>query len=270
MQGFREGDKVKAVILKIEQRRISLSLKPSLFDPEDFATDDEANDVQKSHPEPEQAQDDEVEQSDDEDDQDDGMKIDLDIQPYQLPAGSSAPPKSTVPSLVVSGGFQWSAPDVGLSAGDEEDEPESEDEEAGAPSRKKRKRKQIEHDLTADMHTKTPESNSDFERLLLGSPNSSYLWIQYMSFQLQISEVEKAREVAHRGLKTIHFREEQERLNVWIALLNLECTYGTDESLEKCFKDAAKANDSKTVHLRLAAILDQADKHDVRFYFGLR
>ena len=113
------------------------------------------------------------------------------------------------------------------------------------------------------MHTKAPESTADFERLLLGSPNSSYLWIQYMSFQLQISEIDKAREIAKRALKTINFREEQEKLNVWIALLNLENVYGTDESLESTFKDAARHNDSKTVHLRMAEIFEQSDKPEV-------
>ncbi|KAL0958327.1 hypothetical protein HGRIS_000472 [Hohenbuehelia grisea] len=79
-----------------------------------------------------------------------------------------------------------------------------------------------------------------------------------MSFQLQVSEIEKAREIAHCTLRTIDFREEQEKLNVWIALLNLENVYGTDESLELTFKDAACHNNS--IHLRLAAILDQSEK----------
>jgi len=114
--------------------------------------------------------------------------------------------------------------------------------------------------LTSEMHTKTPESNADFERLLLGSPNSSYLWIQYMSFQLPLSELDKAREIGRKAIQTINFREEKERLNVWIALLNLENVYGTEDSLQAVFKEAARANDSKTVHLRLASILDQAEK----------
>ena len=116
------------------------------------------------------------------------------------------------------------------------------------------------------MHTRQPESTADFERLLLGSPNSSFLWIQYMSFQLQLSEIDKAKEIAKRSLRTINFREEGEKLNVWIALLNLENKYGTDDSLEVVFKDAARHNDSKTIHLRLAAIFDESDRHDVNFF----
>jgi len=83
-----------------------------------------------------------------------------------------------------------------------------------------------------------------------------------MSFQLQLSEVEKAREIGKRALKTINFREEQEKLNVWIGLLNLENVYGTEETMEVMFKDAARHNDSKTIHLRLASIYDQTEKHE--------
>lgn len=81
-----------------------------------------------------------------------------------------------------------------------------------------------------------------------------------MSFQLQLSEVDKAREIGRRALQTINYREEQEKLNVWIALLNLENQFGTDESLETLFKDAARHNDSKTVHLKLAAIFEESEK----------
>lgn len=132
------------------------------------------------------------------------------------------------------------------------------------PNKKRRKKgKEIEMDLTAEMHTKAPESTADFDRLLLGSPNSSYLWIQYMAFLLQLADVDKARDVARRALRSINFREEQEKLNVWIALLNLENTYGNEQTVDVVFKEAARANDSKTVHLRLASILETSEKFQV-------
>ena len=53
---------------------------------------------------------------------------------------------------------------------------------------------------------RTPESTDDYERLLLGHPNSSVLWIQYIAFLLHIAEVDKARTVAEKALKTISFR----------------------------------------------------------------
>lgn len=146
---------------------------------------------------------------------------------------------------------------------DTQSESESESSDDDQPAKKKKKRHEIEHDLTADLHNRTPQSSADFERLLLSSPNSSFSWIQFMSFQLLLSESEKARETGRRALQTINLREEQERLNVWIALLNLENSYGTEQTLDAVFKEAARANDSKTIHLRLASILEDAQKIEV-------
>ncbi|KAJ3882712.1 hypothetical protein F5051DRAFT_393458 [Lentinula edodes] len=255
LRGFRENDRVKAVIVEIKDKRISLSLKPSRFAVE--ADDPQANDqpideldgvdVQSSRSE--------AGDEDSSDDDESVMRVDVNTQP-QL-QHSYATGKSSNAPLKLSD-YQWFGDTVDVDASHSHDSDDSDDE---APSKKKKKRKEIEQDLTAQMHSKAPESSADFERLLLGSPNSSYLWIQYMSFQLQLSEIEKAREIGRRALDKISFREEAEKLNVWVALLNLENAYGIDETLEKVFKDAARANDSKTVHLRLASILDQSDKH---------
>lgn len=46
-------------------------------------------------------------------------------------------------------------------------------------------------------------------------------------YVFQATEIEKARSVARRALQTMSYRSEGERLNVWIALLNLENMYGT-------------------------------------------
>lgn len=51
-----------------------------------------------------------------------------------------------------------------------------------------------------------PDSTTAFERLLLSSPDSSLLWLQYMAFHLQATEIEQARAIAERALKTISFR----------------------------------------------------------------
>ncbi|KAI9442880.1 hypothetical protein BJY52DRAFT_1317483 [Lactarius psammicola] len=56
-----------------------------------------------------------------------------------------------------------------------------------------------------------------------------------MSFRLQPSAVNKAREIAERALRTINLRE----LNVWIALMNLKLST-VPKSLESVFKDAAR------------------------------
>lgn len=51
-----------------------------------------------------------------------------------------------------------------------------------------------------------PQDAAAFERLLLASPNSSLLWLQYMAQHLQATQIEQARAVAERALKTISFR----------------------------------------------------------------
>lgn len=51
-----------------------------------------------------------------------------------------------------------------------------------------------------------PQDAATFDRLLLASPNSSLLWLQYMAHHLQATQIEQARAVAERALKTISFR----------------------------------------------------------------
>jgi rRNA biogenesis protein RRP5 len=264
----------------MERHRISFGLKPSYFvdgavgESEETQGDidgpeSEVLGVVEEHDEmldAEQLEDnstiEEVVGDDSEDEAYNDVQFDLGPASHVLQQRTVGPSSAAI--LKLQGGFHWLG-----------NEPRSEDDvESGSSSdeslgtyrdskKKKRRRKEIEQDSTAIMLNKTPESNADFERLLLGSPDSSYLWVQYMSFQLQLSEVEKGREIGRRALQTINFREEQEKLNVWIALLNLENVYGTDETLDTTFKDAACHNDSKTIHLRLASIFDQTEKHEV-------
>lgn len=49
----------------------------------------------------------------------------------------------------------------------------------------------------------------------MASPNSSYLWIKYMAFELSLTQVEKARTIAERALKIIRHRDETEKTNIW-------------------------------------------------------
>lgn len=168
---------------------------------------------------------------------------------------------AVTPALALEGGFAWNA-HGNRHEGEQSEESDSSDDEEGRKQKKRRGKKALQEDVTADLATKMPETSQDFERMLLGSPNSSYLWIQFVSFHVQLGDIQKARDVAQHALQTIHFREEQEKFNVWIALLNLENTYGSEESLESTFKEACSFNDAKAVHLRLADILEQSGKRE--------
>ncbi|PCD35758.1 hypothetical protein AU210_008317 [Fusarium oxysporum f. sp. radicis-cucumerinum] len=151
---------------------------------------------------------------------------------------------------------EWSA--------DPFDEPESESEEQSKDNektkKKRRNRDEIQVDRTAELDANGPQTSSDYERLLLGQPDSSELWIAYMAFQMQVSELSKAREVAERAIKSINIREETEKLNVWVAYLNLEVAYGTKQTVEEVFKRACQYNDAQEVHERLASIYIQSEK----------
>ncbi|KFQ92227.1 Protein RRP5, partial [Nipponia nippon] len=180
------------------------------------------------------------------------------------------------PRLQVSMGFTW---DEDINAVDipvlNQKEESSESEEDEDPQSKLKKQTKKEKELEKQKKEKElckleaalmdpsrqPQSADDFDRLVLSSPNSSILWLQYMAFHLQATEIEKARAVAERALKTICFREEQEKLNVWVALLNLENMYGTEETLMKVFERAVQYNEPLKVFQHLCDIYANSEKY---------
>jgi rRNA biogenesis protein RRP5 len=179
---------------------------------------------------------------------------------------TDAPPLVAEP-LDISAGFRWDGQDAEGASSAESDDDDAESETSEPSPKRGKADGGFVDDRTGDMATDAPTSATDFERLLLGSPDSSFLWIQYMSYHIQLSEIATAREIAQRALNTIGFREEGEKLNIWVAILNLENAYGSDESLDEAFKEAAQRNEPKTIHLKLADIFEQTGKFEVRGYF---
>jgi len=56
-------------------------------------------------------------------------------------------------------------------------------------------------------------------------------------------------------------------MNLWVAFLNLENTYGTQESLMKVFERSVAYNDPKKMYLHLVKIFERANKTDVSSSF---
>ena len=54
-----------------------------------------------------------------------------------------------------------------------------------------------------------------------------------MAFYIAKSDQTKAREIAKRALEKIKFREEAERLNVYLAWFNMENACNNEEEAEK-------------------------------------
>eukprot|EP00727_Mastigamoeba_balamuthi_P004370 m51a1_g13931 putative RRP5 (2017) ;mRNA; f:845282-852295 len=169
-------------------------------------------------------------------------------------------------ALQVAAGFSWG--NAATTRADD-DESSDEDEKKAQPKEpknkakkeeKRRKEEEIakrEQELAGD---KAPETAIEFDRLLLGAPDSSFIWIKYMAFYLSMTEVEKARQVAERALSKINAREEKERENVWVALLNLEHTFGTPSTLSAVLDRALQSANPKRILSQMALIYESADR----------
>ena len=271
---YDEGDAVKAKITKIdrEQGKISFSLKASHFkDEEDEDSEDE--DMSEDGLGGVQLEGD----SDDEDDDDDismgGVDVDEDDSEEENEEEDSdddVPMSGTKPSKdggLGASGFDWSGnfqkEDDAAAASD------SDDDEDAKKKKKKSRKPEIQVDRTGDLDANGPQSVADYERLLLGEPDSSLLWLQYMAFQLELGEVEKARTIAERALRSITMGQDAEKLNIWVALLNLENTYGNDESLDEVFKRACEYNEPSEIYERLISIYIQSGKNEVRLWIAV-
>lgn len=108
-----------------------------------------------------------------------------------------------------------------------------------------------------------PRNADEFEKLIRTSPNSSFVWIKYMAFMLSVADVEKARSIAERALRTINIREESEKLNIWVAYFNLENEYGNppEEAIKKLFHRALQYCDPKKLHLALLGMYERTEQH---------
>ncbi|GEQ68490.1 hypothetical protein JCM33374_g2158 [Metschnikowia sp. JCM 33374] len=248
---FSEGDRVKVKILKIDssKKQLSLGMKASYF------TDLSDEDVEMS---------DAVNESDAEVDEEDEVMDDAfesgDASESEDEEETETKNENKGLSGLSTNGFDWTA-----SILDQAEDNESSDDEGEDFTQTKKKRgkgkKQVK-DRTQEMNSRAPESVGDFERLLVGNPDSSVLWMNYMSFQLQLGEIDKSREIAERALKTINYREEQEKMNIWIAILNLENSFGSDESLAEAFQRSVQYMDSLTMHQKLIGIYVLSEKFE--------
>ena len=54
---------------------------------------------------------------------------------------------------------------------------------------------------------------------------------------------------------------------MWIASLNLETLYGTEETVQKIFDEAVRQNDAKKIYLRMVDICVRNNKPEVHTHF---
>ncbi|KAI9002578.1 hypothetical protein DFJ74DRAFT_696109 [Hyaloraphidium curvatum] len=286
---YQVGDAVRAIILKVDEtrKRVSFGLKSTYFEEELGGELSEEEDKETGGEEESVGDDSEtrshgslggVEEVEDWSEDDGGGEPVADAYngiANRMDSASDSDQSSEdgeAGALETSHGFVWDAKatrasdeEVEADASADDDQGEDRAEHGKSRRAKRRSKRELEEEISRKEEemldpNRAPQSADDFERFLLGSPSSSYIWVKYMAFHLQLGEVERAREVAERALQTIHFREEAEKLNVWIAYLNLENAYGTQDKLDAVFARACQYNDSKDMHLRMVAIYEQSGK----------
>ncbi|XP_014514109.1 rRNA biogenesis protein RRP5 [Vigna radiata var. radiata] len=130
---------------------------------------------------------------------------------------------------------------------------------------KEEREKQIRAAEERLLEEDVPRTADEFEKLIRSSPNSSFIWINYMDFMISMADVEKARSIAERALMTINVREENEKLNIWKAYFNLENKYGNprEEAVMKIFHRALQYNDPKKVYLALLGMYERTEQHNL-------
>jgi len=158
------------------------------------------------------------------------------------------------------GGFDWATGKAVAVAGDSDSDSDDEDMGVAATAgSKKRKggsgRKGISaaEDRLADDGA-APESVDDFERLIASNPGAALTWIRFMAWHVSMTDLEAARVVAERAVKTLQFRDESEKQAVWLAYLNLEAAHGDVGAFEVVYKRALVANNEEIVRLKVAAL----------------
>ncbi|XP_072958510.1 rRNA biogenesis protein RRP5 isoform X2 [Typha angustifolia] len=131
---------------------------------------------------------------------------------------------------------------------------------------KKKAKEQRELEISAaeqrSLQKVIPSTADEFEKLVRSSPNSSFVWINYMAFMLDLADIEKARSIAERALRTINVREEEEKLNIWVAYFNLENEYGSppEEAVKKTFQRALQYCDPKKLHFALLGMYERTEQ----------
>lgn len=262
---YKKDDAVKAKVIRVNAvgRKIDFSLKYSDIKGEEDEDMEDASDAEAAD---EVDSDEDVEADDDvdmrsiksaeSDDVEMGASEDESDDESEQEAGETA-----APSLSTSG-FDWTG--ATLDFDEIERAPDSDSDSGATKKKRKSKKATIKEDRTGDLDAFGPQSVADYERLLLGQPNSAEMWVRYMVFQRELNEIDKARQIARRALVTINPREEKEKLDVWTALLHLENDVASDDAMEAVFKEACQHNDAREIHERMIKIYLSSSKVDVR------
>jgi rRNA biogenesis protein RRP5 len=151
----------------------------------------------------------------------------------------------------------------------EEGEGEGEEEKEEKPEKKKKKTKNAYiqeeiHTMLRERGLEEGEQDQDFyEQKLMEDSNNSFVWIHYISYVLGKKGYKEAKTLCERAVKTIDISKLKEKMNLWIAYMNLESKYGKEKEFESIVKRALKVNDQKKIYLSVIEIYKQRKNYKV-------
>ncbi|CAF3070586.1 unnamed protein product [Rotaria socialis] len=131
--------------------------------------------------------------------------------------------------------------------------------------------RKIKNDSHVSSSNNQQRTQEEYEALVRQAPNDSQLWIEYMQFYIDQAEIDRARALAERALVSIFYREERDKLNIWIAYMGLENRYGTPEKVNAILTRALGNCDGANVYQRLACDVYEKNEQyeDANATFGL-
>lgn len=101
-----------------------------------------------------------------------------------------------------------------------------------------------------------------YERIILKDHDNSLNWIEYASYILDTLNLASARQIFERALKIIDIAKTKEKLNIWVAYLNLENIYGDKKSFNKIFERAKEVCDKKLLFKHVIQIYMASKKYE--------
>jgi rRNA biogenesis protein RRP5 len=166
----------------------------------------------------------------------------------------------------------------------EEDEPieeieeiEAEEDEATEKHNKhKSSKKRTKEHLKEELKIRQKETNltqqieeiesvEKYEKQILSDPNNSIYWIQYAAYILDKLNLSSARKIFERALETIDIAKSKDKYQIWVAYMNLENTYGTQDTFKKIVERSLEVNEKKLIYIHLISIYKQSGKYDLAF-----
>ena len=146
-------------------------------------------------------------------------------------------------------------------------EDENEDKKNKRKSSSKREKDNLIKEIKIREIEKANENNEIknaqyYEKIILKDHDNSLNWIEYASYILDTLNLSSARLIFERALKIIDIAKTNEKLNIWVAYLNLENIYGDNKSFQKILDRAKEVCDKKLLYNHLIQIYMNSKKYE--------